>query len=908
MKDDDASSMPDLERAEVVRAVFEQSAIGVAIVDLSGRPVLANAALERFLGYSAAELSALTYHAITYPDDLTIDAKLSEMLVAGTLSHYVIEKRYVRKDATVVWGRLTVSLLRTPGTEPRFVLAMVEDIDDRKRTESALQASDSLFREAFESSGVGMAVMAPGGRIVRVNGALCRFLGHGERRLVGRNYSELVHPDHLQQTERTIRQLCAGEIRSQQMEQRYLHAEGRTVWGLLTISLVRDAAGLPLHVVSQVQDITEQKRSDDILRRSELRYRRVVETAYEGVWTIDRDARTDYVNGRMAEMLGYVADDMLGRSMFDFMDDDARLEAARNFQRRQQGVVEVHEFRLQRKDGSPLWTQMSVNPILDPGGGFAGALAMVTDITERKRVELALRESEARYRGLVEQSPDAILVHCDGEIVFANATAALLFRAGTSESFIGTNLLDLLHPGYRERIRGRVERADPVGTVLPPLDETVVRLDGTVFDAELSGTIIAWQGRCAKQVVIRDITERRRSEAAVRTLEEQFRHSQKMEAVGQLAGGIAHDFNNLLTVINTYRDFLLEELDETNPLRGDVVEIQRAGGRAASLTRQLLAFSRKQVLRPKSLDLKLVVADLEPMLRRLIGEHIRIIVRNGPRLAAVNADPGQIEQVLVNLAVNARDAMPDGGTLLIETANVELDETYSAQHPAVVPGAYVMLVVSDTGSGMDESTRRRIFEPFFTTKEVGKGTGLGLSTVYGIVKQSNGYIWCYSEPLQGTAFKVYLPCAGGPGMEQSDPGRMQASPAGAEVILLVEDEEQVRALARRILERHGYTVLEARDGSDALRIAGRYAGEIDALVTDVVMPELAGHQVFQTLIRSRPNLRVLYVSGYTAYDNQRRGLVGTDVAFLQKPFTAASLARAVRAVLDGREVAAEQLT
>jgi two-component system, cell cycle sensor histidine kinase and response regulator CckA len=889
-------------RAEFFRAVFEQSAIGVAIVQLDGRPVLANAALERFLGFTGAELRERTYQAITYPDDLALDAELAAQLVAGQVDSYVVEKRYCRKDATIVWGKLTVSLLRTQAGQPEFVLAMVEDIDERKRVEGALKASDARFRESFDASGVGMALVAPGGRIFEVNDALCQFLGRNAPDVIGRNFADFTHPDDEAETRRHIDRFYAGEVHSYQMEKRYLHADGQTIWGLLTVSLVRDSSGTPLHVVSQVQNITAQKVAREALRESELRYRRVLDTAYEGVWTIDRAAITDYVNDRMAELLGYRADEMLGRSMFEFMDDGARLDAARNFQRRQLGVMEKHEFRLQRKDGTELWTLMATSPILDDEGRFAGALAMVTDITEAKRAELALRESEARYRGLVELAPDGILVHCEGRIVFANAAAARLLGAATPDALIGRSGLDFLDPEYRQTVRERMDQRYPLGTVLPRLEERIVRLDGSTCDAELAGITITYGGRPARQVIIRDLTERRRAEASVRELEEQFRQSQKMEAVGQLAGGIAHDFNNLLTVINTYSELLLNEMDTASALREEVAEIRRAGMRAALLTRQLLAFSRKQILQPRILDLNTVVMELEPMLRRLIGEHIRIVTRQEGDLGPVKADPGQLEQVLINLVVNARDAMPDGGTLLIETANVHLDETLIARHPALKTGAYAMLSVSDTGFGMDEATRSRVFEPFFTTKEVGKGTGLGLSTVYGIVAQSNGYIWCDSEPGHGTTFKVYLPSAGDDEPRVTEPSRGATAPRGAEVLLLVEDEDQVRALARRILERYGYKILEARDGRDALRIAEGYEGRIDVLVTDVVMPELAGHQVFQSLLKARPTLRVLYMSGFTEYDIIRRGFVHAETAFLQKPFTATGLAQAVRAVLNGQDL------
>jgi signal transduction histidine kinase/ActR/RegA family two-component response regulator len=384
---------------------------------------------------------------------------------------------------------------------------------------------------------------------------------------------------------------------------------------------------------------------------------------------------------------------------------------------------------------------------------------------------------------------------------------------------------------------------------------------------------------------VEDVTERW-------TLEEQLRQAQKMEAVGQLAGGVAHDFNNLLTVIRTYSEFMLEQIEDGSSLRADAIEIQKAAGRAAALTRQLLAFSRKQVIVPRSIDLNEIVQGMEPMLRRLIGEDIRIELHVAQELGAVKADTGHLEQVVLNLVVNARDAMPQGGTITIETSETMLTEEMHGGL-GVIPGPYISLVVRDTGCGMDRATRARVFEPFFTTKEQGRGTGLGLSTVYGIVKQSEGYIWCDSTEGVGTTFTVLLPHTAAE--ERSVEQRDETVPdRGSGVVLVTEDEETIRALSRRILEREGYTVLEARDGREAIRVAAGYPSRIDLLITDMVMPNLGGSELFAHLRLLRPDLRVLFVSGYTDEDMIRRGLKGEGSAFLQKPFTAKALAAAAR--------------
>ena len=401
-----------------------------------------------------------------------------------------------------------------------------------------------------------------------------------------------------------------------------------------------------------------------------------------------------------------------------------------------------------------------------------------------------------------------------------------------------------------------------------------------------------------------EIAERKQAEVALRESEQQLRQSQKLEAVGQLAGGIAHDFNNLLTVINGNSDLLLRGMREEQQ-RERVEEIKKAGERAAQLTRQLLAFSRKQVMQPVVLDLNTVVPDINKMLRRLIGEDLELRTVLDPKLGQVKADPGQIEQVLMNLAINARDAMPKGGKLTIQTGNVQLDEHYARGHVAIKPGPYVMLAVSDTGTGMDAETQARIFEPFFTTKEKGKGTGLGLSTVYGIVNQSGGSISVYSEVGRGTTFKIYLPCveeiAGQHVPEIASPAPRSQ---GLETILLVEDEETVRRLTRDILEINGYRILAAASGSEALELWEQHEGQIHLLLTDVVMPQMSGREVAERLTALRPAMKVLYMSGYTDDSIVHHGVLDAGVAFLEKPFTADALTRKVRETLDARQTEA----
>ncbi len=392
--------------------------------------------------------------------------------------------------------------------------------------------------------------------------------------------------------------------------------------------------------------------------------------------------------------------------------------------------------------------------------------------------------------------------------------------------------------------------------------------------------------------IAQDITDRKK-------LEEQLRQAQKMEAIGNLAGGIAHDFNNLMTVVTGYSQFVLNKVADESPLRADIEEIKKAGQRAASLTRQLLAFSRRQVLSPELVSLGDVVSNIKEMLKRLIGETIELVVTSGTDLRRVKADPGQIEQIIMNLALNARDAMPDGGKLLIETDNIDLDATYCGQWSDVRPGPHVVLAVSDTGTGMDAETQQHIFEPFFTTKELGRGTGLGLSMVYGIVQQSGGSVRVYSEPGCGATFRILLPEA----KEDAALHKPQKSPdrtqPGFETVLIAEDEDMVRTLTRRILESHGYRVLEARNGKEALEIAERHVGPLHLLLTDVVMPKMSGKELAQHLQKSRPETKVLYMSGYSENLVSHQGILDAGVALIEKPFAEESLLQRVRAILDG---------
>ncbi len=527
------------------------------------------------------------------------------------------------------------------------------------------------------------------------------------------------------------------------------------------------------------------------------------------------------------------------------------------------------------------------------GREVVGRVWSFRDVTKRTRAETALRQSEAHFRSLVENAPYGIYRSTtDGRLLAVNPALVKLLGYGSEDELLVADLATQIYHDPAERDRLIAEQGQRPW--IQEVEARWKRKDGSPVRVRLSGrTVVNERGQMdGFEGFVEDVT-------AKELLEQQLRQAQKMEAVGRLAGGVAHDFNNLLTVILGSADMLLSELGSNDPHGAEASAIKRAATRAAALTHQLLAFSRRQALAPKVLDVNVVVADAAKLLRRLIGEDIELATISRAGAGRVRVDPSQLEQVLMNLVVNARDAMPEGGNITIETDVVELDSQYASTRPAVVPGRYVMVAVSDTGVGMDRETQTHLFEPFFTTKELGKGTGLGLATVYGIVKQSGGYIWVYSEPGQGATFKIYLPVVAEPAAAPTEDERVPSRLDGSETILLVEDEETVRALALRVLARRGYTLLEAADGEEALRKASEHLGPIHLLMTDVIMPRMTGRELARHLTEARAELKVLYASGYTDDAVFRHGVLEPGTAFLQKPFTPDALARTVREVIDG---------
>jgi PAS domain S-box-containing protein len=603
------------------------------------------------------------------------------------------------------------------------------------------------------------------------------------------------------------------------------------------------------------------------------------------------------VNEAAIAHYGYSRDEFLRMRISDIRpaDDVARL--AEDVANAPAGLQSSGEWKHILRDGRIIDVEV-VSHTLEFADRPARLVA-VHDITERKRTEEALRQAEQKYRHIFEEAIVGIFQSTpQGRFTSANASMARMLGYDSPEDLIAS-ITDIQQQLYVDAARRDEfkrlleEQGERKGLQLEVYrkDRSRMWLSMNVRAVREAGMVVRYEG------TFEDISERK-------LLEEQFRQAQKMEAVGRLAGGVAHDFNNALGVITGYSDLLQMRLPPDDQLRKYAQEIAKAGHRAASLTRQLLAFSRKQVIQPVVLDLNAVVNDMGKMLQRLIGEDINIKFSRSGDLASIKADPGQVEQVLMNLAVNARDAMPQGGKVFIETANAELDHSYTRQHAYVKPGRYVSLSFSDTGCGMDKETQAHIFEPFFTTKEAGKGTGLGLSTVYGIVKQNGGYVWVYSEPGKGTTFKIYFPRSD---EAQKAADAAETSPAmssGSETVLLVEDEEPLRQLARTCLETGGYTVLCAPDAKSAIEVARLHPDAIHLLLTDVIMPGLSGHDLAKIMSALRPDIKILYMSGYTNDLIAQYGVLDSETLLLEKPFTLYSLLNKVDLALHGRQTKA----
>ena len=801
--------------------------------------------------------------------------------VLGALTLYAVEV-----DA---FDLAEVELLTELSDDLAYGIQALRTRAERQRVEEAHDYLASIV-ESSDDAIIGKSL---DGVVQSWNKGAERLYGYTASEMIGQPLSLLVPADRHGELADFLLRINRGEV-IEHYETVRVKKGGGGIDVSVTISPVKNALGAVVGASTIARDITDRKRAEEALIEERHLLHTLMDNLPDKIYFKDRESRFTQINLALAKelKLSHPAQ-AVGKTDFDTFPG----EQGKEFYRDEQEIIMTgqplvdKEEKLIWANGKVTWVSTTKMPLRDPNGDIVGTFGVSRDITERKRAEA----EHIRLVTAIEQSAEAVVItNTAGDIEYVNPAFTHITGYGREEVLgqsprilkSGKHDLEFYRQLWETVLKGEIWHGEVINR----------RKDGKQYTEEMTITPVRGaSGEVTHFIATKqDVTERR-------TLEAQLHQASKMEAVGRLAGGVAHDFNNLLTIINGYSQILQEKLQSDTEATGHLKEISLAGERAAALTRQLLAFSRRQVLAPQVLDLNAVVSNLDKMLGRLIGEDIKLHTHLDPALGHVKADPGQIEQVLMNLVVNARDAMPTGGNLTLETGNVELDETYASTHPTVQPGPHVMLAVSDTGVGMTPETKARIFEPFFTTKEQSKGTGLGLATVYGIVKQSGGSIWVYSELGHGTVFKIYLPLVGDYPVAKELAKTETDSAAGTETILVVEDEKGVRSLIRLALISAGYKVLEVEDGESAVATCANYDGPIHMLLTDVVMPQMSGPAVAGKVATLRPGIKVVYMSGYTDDAMVHHGVLSQDTPFIQKPFSPMALRKKIREVLGERK-------
>jgi two-component system, cell cycle sensor histidine kinase and response regulator CckA len=875
-----------------LRRILDALPLGVGILAPDGTVLEINRrAIERYSLPMEGVIGRPFVEVFPWSATPAFQTKLRAALVRAASGHAVpFAVEVPHSSGSPVLGEAWITPISDDDGLVTHLIFSGEDITRRRRTEDALRESENRFHISFMKSPCATVLSRMSdGVLIEVNEAFESVIGYSGPEVAGKNSLDL----RLYAPETRAKLIAEfqehGAFRNQEVIVRTKSGDERLM--LVNSNLVE--IGGQHHVLTAMQDITERRQAENMLAESERRLRTIFDHEPECVKLLGPNCTLLEMNPAGLRFIEADSlDQVVGRSMLDLILPEHRTAFADLSDRVLNGESDTLVFEIQGIRGTRRWLETHAVPLRIEAGEVR-VLGITRDITDRKRAIEHLQRMSDLLAAVADGTTDALYVKdLEGRYLLCNPAAAH-FMGRTPSEVIGHTDAEFYDADSARLIADRDRHVRESGQTETQEEELTAAGETRIYLATKSpyrdkaGNVIGVLG------ISRNITERKR-------LQRQFLQAQKMEAVGQLAGGVAHDFNNLLTIISGYSDLLLNNLPDSDPMRESIKAISEAGERAAGLTRQLLAFSRQSVLEPRVLDLNAIVLNTGKMLRRLIGEDILLTTVLDPKLGRVKVDPGQLEQVLVNLAVNARDAMPKGGKLTIETGNVVLDDGYVASRVDCKPGRYVLLAVSDTGCGMSPEVKSRIFEPFFTTKGVGKGTGLGMAMVFGVVKQSGGSIEVYSELGFGTTFKVYLPAVAdaATSTEKRDLG---IGGGGTETILLVEDDDGVRALAQMVLQGRGFTVLAAGDGKEAIRAVEKHRGPIDLLLTDVVMPGLDGRDLADNLRQRFPQMKVLFSSGYTDDAVVRHGVLHADVFFLQKPYSPFSLALKVRDVLDKKE-------
>ena len=866
----------DAERLRYVN-LYDQAPTGYCTLNEQELFLEANRTAASLLGVAPSALSKQPFTRFILKEDQDIYYLHRKKLYASNKPQEC-ELRMQQADGTVFWAHLVSSAASQLGgrCECRVVIS---DISERKLAEQALAEEMTRRRIMFEQSPDGILIIDPESkRFINFNTAAHQQLGYSREEFAQLSIHDLDVMETVEETKARV----AGVLRDGKADfetlQRSKQGEIRNVLVKAQMIDIQGHAGY--HCVWR--DITEQKQAEMALRKSEARMRAITESAKDAIIMMDQDGCISYWNPAAEQIFGYTPSEVLGQNLHRLITPQ-RYHPAHNvafakFRRSGQGeaINTTLELEACHKNGHEFPVDLSLAALKFQDGWHS--VGIVREITERKRSEAALRESNERFKALHEAISGGIVLHDQGLILDCNQ--GLADQTGYSmEELINTDGVELIAPAWRELVRQNIRRG-----YLQSYEVEGLRKDGTTYPLSIRGRAIPYKGRVVRVTEFRDVSEHRQAEEERERLQVQLMQAQKMESVGRLAGGVAHDFNNMLSIILGVAEMAEEHVEESSPLYAYLQEIQMAAQRSVALTRQLLAFARKQIVAPQVLDINDTVEGLLKMLRRLINEDIQLTWVPCANLWPVQIDPTQVDQILANLCVNARDAIPGNGNITIATSNVTLDAASCADHLDALPGDYILMTVSDNGKGMDPITLKMIFEPFFTTKEMGAGTGLGLATVYGIVKQNRGFINVQSEPDHGTTFQMYLPRHGGTVTIDWGINKEVRLLHEHKTVLVVEDEEALLQLNTLILGSLGYTVIAAAAPGEALRLAQEHPGEIDLLLTDVIMPEMNGRALAIRLHQLYPQMKQIFMSGYTADIIARHGVLDTGVCFLQKPF------------------------
>ncbi len=770
----------------------------------------------------------------------------------------------------------------------------IRRIEELESEVAKLQAEKERLAFAFEATDDGLWEFDPRTGIAYFSPSFQTMLGYqpGELEASYQLWEKMLHPDDKVSAVTAVKNYLADQAPSYSVDFRMRTKEGKWRWiHSRGKAIQRDSQGMICRMIGTHVDVTERKKMEHQLRITQFAF----DKASIGIFRIGNDGKILDVNEYACKKLGYTHEELCSMTIPDIDSNFTNESFIQHRKKITSNEPLMFESIHRRKDGSTFPVELTINYHVFEGVRFS--LTFQKDISERKAAEEAISRSEERLKSIFRASSAGIGLVINRRIIDVNTTFCSM-TGYSKDELIGQDSRMLYPSGeeyeYVGREKYRQIKEKNIGTV----ETSLRRKDGKIIHVFLSTSPLDPDNLAAGVTFIAiDITSQKQAEKEKEMIEAQYRQAQKVEAIGQLAGGVAHDLNNMLTPIIAYSDLLLTTTAEDDPARMKLKQILKAGNLARDLVRQLLAFSRRQTLQYKPLDLNKALKDFELLLRRTIRENITITIIPFPDVAPVMADIGQIEQVIMNLAINAADSMPNGGKLTIETLPVDIDAEYTESHPGTQPGRHIMLAVSDTGHGIDGETCAKIFEPFFSTKGE-EGTGLGLSTVYGIVKQHNGNIWVYSEVGHGTTFKIYLPTTDTTHIEENKTSAIPLDIRGSETILLVEDNEHVSTIAQEILTLYGYTILIAKSGTEALDICSEEKTPVHLLLTDVIMPEMDGKELARKMLAAHPNLKVLYMSGYTSNVIARHGVLDQGIQFIQKPFSPEKLATKVREVLD----------